>query len=68
MVPFLTDLDTPWRGPRQFELRRREPVLGDPERQRALLEERRRVRRLRDRAHARGERDREHSESDQYLD
>ena len=46
----------------------REPVLGDPQRERALLQQRRGVGRLRDRAHARGERDREDGERDEDFD
>ena len=56
------------RGPVARDLRRRKAVLRDPERQRALLEERRAVARLRDRTHSRGERDRDDGERDEDLD
>ena len=56
------------RRPRRGDLRRREAVLRDPQRERALLQERRAVGSLRDRAHAGGERDREDRERDEDLD
>jgi hypothetical protein len=45
-----------------------EPVLRDPERQRALLQERRAIRRLRDCAHPRRQRDGENRQRDEDLD
>ena len=58
----------PERGPGRGELRRGEAVLRDPQRERALLQQRRAVGGLRDRAHARGQRDREDRERDEDLD
>ena len=56
------------RGPRRFELRGGEAVLRDPQRERALFQQRRAVGRLRDRAHPRGERHREDRQRDEDLD
>jgi hypothetical protein len=49
-------------------LRPREPVLRNPQRERALLEERRRVRRLRHGAHSGGKRDRHDGQRYEDLD
>jgi len=58
----------PKRGPGIGELREGEPILRDPQRERALLEQRRAVARLRDAAHARRERHREDCQRDQDFD
>ena len=58
----------PTAGQLARDLRRRKAVLRDPQRERALLEERRAVARLRDRTHPGGERDRDDRERDEDLD
>ena len=58
----------PGAGHGGFELRRGEPVLRDPQRERALLQQRGAVGRLRDRAHPGGQRDREDGERDEDFD
>ena len=55
-------------GQRRRQLRRGEAVLRDPQRQRALLEQRRAVGRLRERAHAGRQRDRDDRQRDQDFD
>ena len=50
------------------ELRARELVLGDPQRERARLEQRRAVGALRERAHAGGKRNGHDGQRDQHLD
>ena len=61
-------LRAPGAGQGDSSCAERQPVLGDPQRERALLQQRRRIRRLRDRPHSRGERDREDRERDEDLD
>jgi len=56
------------RRPRIGNLGERQAVLGDPQRERALLEECRGIRRLRDRAHARGKRNREDGQRHEDFD
>jgi len=56
------------RRPRHGDLSGREAILRDPQRERALLEERRAVGGLRDRTHAGCERDRQDRERDENLD
>ena len=56
------------RGPGCFELSGGEPVLRDPQGERALLQQRGGVRGLRDGAHPGGERDREDGECHENFD
>ena len=55
-------------GPWCLELRGSQPVLSNPERERALFQQRRAVGRLRDRTHSRGERHREYGQRNENLD